>query len=193
MELSVLLSYYSSSWPDSHLGQLTPSKTIPRAAQQLALVRDHSWQHLYVEPHSFRDLGTKASAAWMWDVPYQLFFLPNNTTQSTKLNVTAMPRKASHCAVTPLLPRQVGHSFLNILIPGPWGGCGFIFTSSVLALLFSVRRKPPRSLANPTFSPTVADVVVTPADVVVHLVLSKRFSGSSFQNFMSSNLYLLVS
>lgn len=36
MELSVLLNVYSSSWPDSDLGQLTRSQTIPRCSSAVS-------------------------------------------------------------------------------------------------------------------------------------------------------------
>lgn len=66
-----------------------------------------------------------------------------------------MPRKASHCAITPLLPRQVGQRFLAIVIPGP----GMVMVSpaplSVPAFFLPVGRKPAQAAAKPTFSPTV--------------------------------------
>lgn len=44
---------------------------------------------------------------------------------STKPDVTAVPRKASHHAITPLLPRWVEHHFLVIICLGPWDNLCF--------------------------------------------------------------------
>jgi len=102
--------------------------------------------------------------------------------QSTKLDLT-VPRKASHCAVTPLLPRCMGHHFLAIFIACPWDGRGFIRTFICPCFLLHVGRKPAWSLAKLTFSPTVEHLQMLQGGfhAAVHLALTKRFTGSPFK------------
>lgn len=113
--------------------------------------------------------------------------------QSTKLDVTAVPRKASHCAIGPLLPRQLGHCFHAILTPGPWDGRGFICTFICLFLLAPVGRKPAWSLAKPTFSPTVQPPLMLQVGhcAAVCIALSKRFISPCFLRLISSMVFYI--